>query len=219
MYSISSSSKINYYLKKYNIADCFGSSSPVFTLHHYLPGELLASPFEVNPYLQFIVEGDVILYEMPSEDSFSPVESPFYRARLIGEIELIDSEFKTFFVEAKTDVYTLALPVSEYREKLLQDNTFLLFLSRTLANKLTHAVQASHKLPLREQLIRYILSLDCSEPIRNMSNLSYLLHVSTRQLSRALNELVEEGYLERAKKGTYIITDKIRLLTPENSSK
>ena len=201
---ISSPERIDAYLKQYQIAELF-SCSPVFTLRRYLPGELLTSPFAKTRYLQFVVEGEVLLYDMPDENTVAEIETPAYKARLIGDAELFDPDFPTFFVEAKTEVFTLSLSLDEYRELLLDDNTFLRYLCRMFTEKLAGATSPERKLPLREQLIRYVEAADQNIPIRDMKHLAYLLHTSTRNLSRALNSLCEEGYLERSKKGVYLI--------------
>lgn len=204
MVSISSPERIEKYLKQFQIMDHF-SCDPVFTMRRYLPGELLTSPFQETRDVQFIVEGDVILYDMPNEDSVTGVDSPFYRAVLIGEAELINPDFQTFFVEAKTEVYTLALPLSEYREKLLSDNTFLRYICRTLTEKLSDATSPARRLPLREQLMRYIQAAGVGGEPRDLTHLSRLMHVSTRQLARILQAMCSEGILERSKKGVYLI--------------
>ena len=201
---VSSPEKIDAYLRKYQITELF-SCNPVFTLRRYLSGELLTSPFSKTRLLQFIVEGDVLLYDMPTEDTVTEIETPAYQARLIGDAELFDPDFPTFFVEAKTEVYTLSLSLDEYRERLLNDNTFLRFLCRTFTRKLAGATAPACRLPLREQLIRYVEAADKDTPIRDMKHLAYLLHTSPRNLSRALNSLCEDGTLERSKKGTYLI--------------
>ena len=108
-------------------------------------------------------------------------------------------------MEAKTEVYTLALPLSEYREKLLSDNTFLRYVCRMLSEKLNDATAAAHRLPLREQLLRYIRAAGAGGELRDITHLSHLLHTSTRQLARTLHALCEEGILEHRKKGVYLI--------------
>ena len=205
MHRIPSSCKIPYYIKKYDVMRYFSTSEPVFTLHHYLPGELLASPFEECEFVQIIVEGELLLYEMPSEDSFSMVHTPYYHARLIGEIELFNPSFQTFFVEAKTDVFTLALSYKEYREKLLHDCVFLLSVCQSLAEKLEHAVQTGNKIPLKAQVLKYISLANPAEPIQDINHFSHMFHVSQRQMIRTLNELCAEQYLTHPKKGTYLI--------------
>ena len=209
MHIVKSSSKINYYLKKHQIETLF-SCSPVFELHHYLPGELIASPFEPCCYLQFIVEGEILLYEMPTESTFSMVQSPYYSAFMIGEIELLDLDFQTAFIEAKGEVYTLALPHEKYRDALLNDCVFLRTVCLSLSSKLNNAVRTSEKLPIREQLLRYFSIADPDKPLRDIAQFSHMMHISTRQLIRTLNRLCEEGYLEHPKKGVYLITEKAR---------
>ena len=148
---ISSEKMIREQVRSSGVLEYF-SFEPSFQLNHYHPGELLTSPFERNRYLQFIVEGEVLLYDMPSEDSVAAIDSPFARVEVIGETELIDPNFPTFFVEAKSDVYALALPLAEYRESLLNDNQFLRFISASLTKKLSHATSPIQKLPAKEQL-------------------------------------------------------------------
>ena len=196
--------KVSAYLKKYHIAEYF-SCNPVFTLRRYLPGELLASPFSKTQYLQFIVEGSITLFDMPSEDTVAGVETPSYRAMLIGDSELFNPDFQTSFVEAKTEVLTLALPLGEYRDRLLNDNVFLRFSCYTLTEKLRHATAPEQKLPLKEQLKNYIAKANPEESLRDLTQLAYLMHTSTRHLGRVIRELCEEGVLERSGKGIYRI--------------
>ena len=102
-------------------------------------------------------------------------------------------------------LYTLALPLSEYREKLLSDNTFLRYICRTLTEKLSDATSPARRLPLREQLMRYIQAAGVGGELRDLTHLSRLMHVSTRQLARILQAMCSEGILERSKKGVYLI--------------
>ena len=201
---IAAPSRVEAYLKKYGIQEHF-SCRPAFALRHYSPGELLASPFARTRFLQFIVEGRVMLYDMPDEDTVAGIETPAYRATLIGDAELFNPGFPTFFVEAKTEVYTLALSLDEYRDRLLEDNAFLRFCCFTFTEKLSHATSAEQKLPVREQLLKFIEKAVPDEPIRNLTHLALLLHTSTRHLARVFRELCEEGVLERKKKGVYRI--------------
>ena len=207
MERISSQKKINNYLSQYSIMESF-SFHPEFKLYHYSPGEIISGPFEEVRALQFIVEGEILVYEMPTEESFFYVQTPYLDAKMIGEVELVDPDFQSGFVEAKTDVYTLALPLSEYRERLINDPVFLLTVCRTLSRKLNGIVKNSYRRPLKEQVTKYIINSGPGGTIHNIDRFASLLNVSSRQLLRVLKDLCEEGYLEHPQKGSYIITDK-----------
>ena len=97
---------------------------PRFFLRHYKPGELLTTPFSPSQYLQFVVEGDLLLYNMPDEESTVMLQTNYNEVRLLGDMELLDSKFTPIFVEAKTDVYTLAFHLDAYRQQLLNDPAF-----------------------------------------------------------------------------------------------
>ena len=201
---INAPAKVDFYLKQHGIEEYF-SCDPVFTLCRYAQGELLASPFTKSRFLQFVVEGSITLYGMPEEETVTGIETPSYRAAVIGEAELFDPDFPTSFVEARTEVYTLALPLEAYRERLMNDKLFLRFCYRTFTQKLSHATAPEQALPLREQMMKYIGKADPEEPIRDLTHLAFLFHTSTRQLSRVIRTLCEEGVLERSRKGVYRI--------------
>ena len=209
MERIFSQERINKYLQQYNISDSF-SFQPDFKLYHYSPREIISGPFEDVRALQFIVEGEILIYEMPTEESFFMVQTSYNDARIIGDVELVDSDFQSGFVEAKTDVYTLALPFSECRERLINDPVFLLRVCRSLSKKLNNSVKNSFRRPLKEQVLKYLSKSAAGGTIHSIEHFAALLNVSSRQLMRVLKVLSEEGYLEHPKKGSYIITDRCR---------
>ena len=191
------------YIREQHILDHFSICKPDFLLMHYSPHELLTNPFSPSQYLQFIVEGELLLYDMPDEESTVTIQTSFNDVQLLGEVEFLDAQFTPFFVEASTDVYTLAIYQSRYRDILLKDPVFLLYLCRTLANKLNGAVADSRHMPLKHRVevsLRYAAE---NEKITNIAHLAKSLNVSNRQFLRVLKELCEEGVLEHEKKGVY----------------
>ena len=196
------------YLEKRKIRELFGRTMPHFLLLRYSPGELLTTPFSPSRYLQFIVDGDLILYEMPDEESTVTLLTHNNDITILGDIELIDAKFTPFFVEAKSTVYTLAVYLEQYREQLLSDPVFLLHLCRCLANKLNGAVVSSRNGSLRQRVCMSLQNAQCGDSISSIGRLARSLNVSSRQLLRVLKELCEEGYLEHPDKGIYIVCKK-----------
>ena len=200
--------RLNQLIEDLHIKEHFGAELPYFLLMHYHPGELLTTPFSPNRYLQFIAEGDLLLYDMPDEDQTIMLQTNYNDVNLIGEMELLDAEFQPFFVEAASEVYTLAVYLDSYRDRLLNDPVFLRFICMTLSNKLTGAVRATSSEPLRSRVVRSLRHAEPGDRFREISSLAIRLGVSNRQLLRVLKALCEEGVLEHEKKGQYRILRK-----------
>lgn len=198
-------------IRRRGIDAMFCGELPHFFLRHYSPGELLTNPFSPSEYLQIIVEGTVLLYDMPDEESTVILQTTNNEVEILGDLELLDAKFTPFFVEAKTEVYTLAVHLEQYRQQLLSDPVFLRALCRNLANKLNGAVAANRHCSLRQ---RVVMSLRQAEPgtrICNVGQLAQSLNVSARQLMRILKALCGEGVLRHEEKGVYVLLKKPEL--------
>ena len=208
METINNSRLYNQYVESRRIREMFTGEMPRFLLLHYAPGELLTNPFSPSGYLQLVVDGDLLLYDMPDESSTVSLQTAFHEVNVLGDIELLDVPFSPLFVEAKTEVYTLALHLERYRQQLLNDPAFLRFLCVSMAEKLNGAVRASSQSTLRQKVLR---SLRFAEPGQRFSGIGAIaesLNVSSRQLMRVLKEFCERGVLEHEKKGSYVVLKK-----------
>ena len=201
----------DYYLEKRRIHDLFSTCVPNFFLLHYQPGELLTNPFSPSQYLQFVVEGELLLYDMPDEDSTVMIQTTYNEVNLLGEVELLDAQFTPFFVEARTDVYTLALYLEQYQQILLNDPAFLRYLCSCLASKLNGAVASSMQMPLKKRVALSLQYADDSQCITDIGRLAKTFNVSNRQLLRVLKDFCQEGILEHSQKGVYRILKKPEL--------
>ena len=201
----------DYYLETRRIHDLFSTCVPNFFLLHYQPGELLTNPFSPSQYLQFVVEGELLLYDMPDEDSTVMIQTTYNEVNLLGEVELLDAQFTPFFVEARTDVYTLALYLEQYQQILLNDPAFLRYLCSCLASKLNGAVASSVQMPLKKRVALSLQYADDSQCITDIGRLAKTFNVSNRQLLRVLKDFCREGVLEHSQKGVYRILKKPEL--------
>ena len=199
------------YLEKRRIYDLFSTCVPNFFLLHYQPGELLTNPFSPSQYLQFVVEGELLLYDMPDEDSTVMLQTTYNEVNLLGEVELLDAQFTPFFVEARTDVYTLALYLEQYQQSLLNDPAFLRYLCSCLASKLNGAVASSVQMTLKKRVALSLQYADDSQCITDIGRLAKTFNVSNRQLLRVLKDFCREGILEHSQKGVYRILKKPEL--------
>ena len=208
METINDPNRLNQLIEDLHVKDHFGAELPYFLLLHYHPGELLTTPFSPNKYLQFIAEGDLLLYDMPDENQTIVLQTNYNDVNLIGEMELLDAYFEPFFVEAASDVYTLAIYLASYRDRLLNDPVFLRFICMTLSNKLSGAVRSTSSEPLKSRVTRSLRHAEPGTQFGDISSIAIRLGVSSRQLLRVLKALCDEGILEHEKKGQYRILRK-----------
>ena len=201
----------DHYLETRRIQELFSTCLPNFFLLHYQPGELLTNPFSPSRYIQFVVEGELLLYDMPDEDSTVMIQTTYNEVNLLGEVELLDAQFTPFFVEARTDVYTLALYLEQYQQILLNDPAFLRYLCSCLASKLNGAVASSVQMPLKKRVALSLQYADDSQCITDIGRLAKTFNVSNRQLLRVLKDFCREGILEHSQKGVYRILKKPEL--------
>ena len=143
----------DHYIQSRQITALFSGELPHFLLLRYEPGELLTNPFSPSGYLQLVVDGDLLLYDMPDESSTVSLQTDFHEVNVLGDIELLEVPFTPLFVEAKSEVYTFALYLEEYRQRLLNDPAFLRYLCTSMAEKLNGAVKASSQATLRQKVI------------------------------------------------------------------
>lgn len=198
------------YIESRQIRNLFNGELPHFLLLHYAPGELLTTPFSPSGYLQLVVDGELLLYDMPDESSTVSLHSDFYDVNVLGDMELLGVPFTPLFVEAKSDVYTLALYLEQQRQRLLDDPVFLRYLCTSMAEKLNGAVMGSNQLTLSQKVRRSLRYAEPGQSISGIAAIAGSLNVSSRQLMRVLKEFCELGVLEHEKKGVYRV-----LKTPE----
>lgn len=196
------------YLNKLDLRAYFSQDVPDFMLLRYAPGELITTPFSPTPYLQFVASGELLLYEMSDEENAFTIQTTNNDIAILGDMELIDAQFTPFFVEARSEVYTLALSLERCRQQLIRDPVFLLHLCRNLAEKLNGAVAVSSRVPLRIKVIRSLRRMEPGQRFSNIAHLAKTVNVSSRQLLRVLKEMCDEGVLEHESKGQYRLIKK-----------
>ncbi len=212
METINDPKRLDAYVRQHGIDTLFSGGLPRFFLFRYAPGELLTTPFSPSKYLQFIVEGALVLYDMPDEESTVTLQTTYNEVGILGDIELLDAQFTPFFVEAKSEVCTLALQLEQYREQLLNDPVFLRYLCRNLADKLNGAAVSNRHGSLRQRVIKSLRYAETGTSFSNIGQLARSLNVSPRQLMRVLKDLCDEGVLEHPEKGMYHVLRKPEMM-------
>ena len=96
------------------------------------------------------------------------------------------------------------LPLYEYRNILLNDNTFLRFLLHSIAHKMTLVSKAEITFSGLEEKLLHHLKYNCpDQQFQGVETTAIHLHCSRRQLQRILKSLTERKILEKQSKGTY----------------
>ena len=153
---------------------------------------------ETGEYLYYLLEGKAKVF------STLPNGNPFlldflWKPCFIGELEFLGVRADTMAIQAQTECYLLAVPLRQYREKLMQDVCFLRHLSLFLAEKEEMRMQKladMHTYSVPSRLAQFILlaSSDGIYQERNTDASAYL-GISYRHLTQNLAEMVKSGLL------------------------
>lgn len=181
----------------------FGQRPQMLQLVEFQKGELLNSPlFELNCFY-IIVKGRVSIYDLTEDGSIRYIAKA-ESGTLLGDIEFSKTEKQPFYTEATDDVICLALPFKENRNTLENDPTFLRFVLKQLANKLSlSATMDVAKQTLEERVLFYLKKVQPEHNISSITHALQPLHCSRRQLQRVLKKLCDEGTVEKVGRGFY----------------
>lgn len=207
MQRVQDQKQIEEWVRKYRVQDWFDSQGLEFGACWYEKGEYLAAPSRALDLLMFVVQGTIQIYGVQENGGLLPVnqvDSP----TLIGDIEYSQGGRPPFFVEAKTRVLCITLPMSRWRCMLDKDLRFLHRLLQAYIDKLNLFANMDVSAPTVEQ--RVLLYLQRSAPggeLRGVDAAVLQLRCSRRQLQRTLSRLCAEGRVEKIGKGRYRLCD------------
>ena len=125
---------INKVKEEYKIDNYF-SKEYEFIVIEYEEDETIINPLEKTQYIQFVLEG-TLLISFIDQEGRQTVVSQSEELCILGDMEFVDDLNPMFFAEAKTKVKTLALSLKDNKEKLNQDIKFLHTLLNSIASKL-----------------------------------------------------------------------------------
>lgn len=136
---------------------------------------------------------------------------------VLGDVELMTGVYEaTTTIIAITDFQCIALPLRMYSASLKENTAFLNYTGKELAQKLLNSSHNYISAALHsgeERLCAYILQASHSEVFsETLTDVACLIGISYRHLFRILNQLCENGVLEKAANG-YRIVDKAELRT------
>lgn len=165
-------------------------------------GEVICHQGDTLKTLSYILEGQIKIVRRVyngREHILDTKSAP----TLIGEIELLTQKKCVSSVIALTPVTVAKLPLEHLKADLLNDASFLLNISKELAQTLYQQNILSTTnitYTLKERLATHILKVatnDCFRPER--TRLAESFGVSYRHVSRVLYQLTKSGILEKDK--------------------
>ena len=195
-------------LLEYGLPEMFDCEKLSFHVRTYEKGEQISSPGTSHHAFLFLREEDVRLGTYFESGSYVTVDMPGLPLLVLGDFEFAMGGTSMFWAEARTDIQALCLPFEENRLQLRRDPDFLFFLlthvtAKALLGRTPHVLQS---FPLRDR----VLSAMRSAPdgvLRGINETAARLDCSSRQLLRVLNDLIQDGLIEKTGRGCYRLTD------------
>jgi CRP-like cAMP-binding protein len=193
---------INKLYKKYDINKILDIDlSKDLILLKFDKNEIVCGEGDVVNYLYLMVEGKLKV-NINHENGKTLMLKFLDGFEVLGDIELIAETNYSSTAIAVTDVYCFSLDLNTYKDKLLNNNTFLRYTAKTLAKHLliNNEISSFNLLyPLETRVATYILLSvkDGKLPSHNLSVLAELFATSYRHLSRVLAKFCELGIIEK----------------------
>lgn len=203
MQEIRDMEKISSWLRSEGIDQYFDTPDLKFRAYQFEKNELIAGPHIVLENILFLVKGVLQIYGIHADGALSPVNS-ITKPSILGDVEFCAGGCSPFYVEAKTPVVCLALPVKEYGEALNRDLKFLHVLIDSFVTKLNfygayHVESAS----IEDRVMAYLEQINPEHEINGIEAATLRLQCSRRQLQRVLKKLCGEGKIVKSGKGQY----------------
>ena len=183
---------------------------PYLEVKEFEPDEFIMREGERSEYLYYLTEGRAKLFLSQENGRISLInfiEAPCF----IGEMELLDEKRLPQGVRAISCCRCYQIKRSECREELLQDTKFLQYLCRFLIEKATNNTNnymRNQAYPLKVRFAEFILKMSVNGYYREPhTEVAEFLGVTYRHLLYVLAQFVEDGLLEKTKRGYRIVDE------------
>jgi len=200
-------------IRKYHINQYFDD------INVYIPGMKIET-FPKNTYVRidareqsrgyFLLKGEMQAHVL-SENGKQMLVRHCDDFIFIGDMELLQCVKNFRVIETVTACVFLSIDFNRYRDVLLSDRKFLLYLCRGLADKLNvfEEVQFRNRsVSAKEKVIAYILEKSKNGIFKEkITKMCDRVGVSYRHIYRIIDELMEEGLLERTNEGYHIVSE------------
>ena len=204
---ITDTKRIEYWIEKEGLLNCFDTPDLVFQAYSYEKGDIIAGPDRKLDKIMFLIEGSVRIYGIRSDGSFLPVNH-YTDSAIIGDVEFVRPEASSFFAEAKTASVFLTLSTTRYRRQLDCDLRFLHMLLHAFIYKInlysTYDTVAS---TIEERVLLHMKENYPSYELDGIEAAVLQLRCSRRQLQRVLKKLCDAGKIKKTGRGRYKLSE------------
>lgn len=196
------------YIQKYQLESVCGfKMADVAQLYQFDKKEYILRCEKKSNYIFFLIDGKikVFSYTLSSRTLCRNFSSGL---TLLGEAATLWGNYPTNNVQTLSTCICIGIDLRDNRELLLNDVTFLQFISKTLASRITNDM-ATHLLDsLEVQLASFILSVSDKNVFSfNLTEGATILNVSYRHFLRTLKLFCDNGYIEK-RDNKYFILDR-----------
>lgn len=178
-------------------------------VHKFNRGEFIIHEGTTPSYLYYLIEGrcKIIVTHENGKTSIIHFIGP---GDFIGELELVDAAIgQAKAIQATRTSYCIAFPVHLYRQRLLENNAFLVQLVTFLSKKLIRngsKISQIQAYPLEHHLAQFIL-VSAQQDLyqeRHTEVCDYL-GVSYRHLLHTLAQFCDKGFLQKEQRAYRIL--------------
>ena len=196
-------------MEEKNILSHFESRGMDFRLVIYQKGEFLSSPENPLKDLLFVVNGRMKIYGLREDGSVLSVSMTDDEDAFLGDMEFVGRDYPALYSEAVEEVICVALPIEDNRGVLEKDSVFLMYLLRSMAQKiLTFTMFRHSSQSLEDKVMIYLRDIQPDHTLHGINTGMMQLHCSRRQLQRVVKKLCEDEKLKKIGKGKYKLTSK-----------
>ncbi|TQR18687.1 Crp/Fnr family transcriptional regulator [Psychrobacillus vulpis] len=219
--------QLNYYLHVHQIESVFNEALlPHLSLYKFDEGEIICEQGDPRSHLYILVKGKIKIFTTSSEGSklIIAFKSPL---EIVGDIEFIQDIEMMNTVEAVTPVHMIGVHYNWLNKYGSDYPPLLQFLLKIITRKFrikNDSFIFNLMYPVEVRLASYLLSISFDESnadfkgrlsINNLKDAAGLIGTSYRHLNRVINQLCEEGLIERTKE-YILVKDSKRLSTLAN---
>ena len=164
---------------------------------------MVSSPFQNETLFQIVEQGSINIYFIRGDGtrySLSNGTTDYF----LGDMELFYPKSSNIYAEAAESLSCISFSIEKHRELLLSNNGFLKLICKSLSAKLgTMAAMDAAPATLAERAMSYMKYKCRDGTLKGVEQAAFHLHCSARQLQRILNQLEDNGEVEKLGKGTY----------------
>ena len=190
------------YLNKYHLQEYLQEYDP--TLYSFDANETLNQKLNPRQFLLFLVSGTVLLQSFHLDGSISQLTKT-HAFTCFGEMELGYPEGKQNIIKTLTNCTFIAIDIQQYQSKIENDPKLLKLLLRSVVQKIAIISDMLYETSnVQSRVLLYLENETKDHTIRGVEQLSQHLNCSRRQLQRVIKKMVDDGILEKKKKGVYV---------------